>query len=213
MPLFVMVLFGIVILGIGIFYQQQITNAAREAARYAALHSATAQCPTVSRLPPVSAYRPQTYDPNCDAPAAGWPRMTVAGRSAVFGLPTGNVRIAACWSGYVDGVNYDAPPPNPDGYDFGGTGILTPVSSTWSPCTIGGQDPALAPSQIPCTAGIGSTTVDTASDLSEKSGVVVANQVTAYACYNWQPPLAGFLLIPSNVILRGVVSEPIQRQQ
>ena len=42
LPLFLMVLVGIVILGIGVFYQQQVANAAREAARYAAIHSATA---------------------------------------------------------------------------------------------------------------------------------------------------------------------------
>ena len=47
-PLFTMVLLGIVIFGIGVFYQQQLTNAAREAARYASIHSATSQCPTTS---------------------------------------------------------------------------------------------------------------------------------------------------------------------
>ena len=37
--------------------------------------------------------------------------------------------------------------------------------------------------------------------------------MTAYACTVWRPPLAGFLLIPSEVTLRAVITEPIQRQQ
>ncbi len=41
-----------IVLGLGVFYQQELTNVAREAARYAAIHSATAQCPTVSNLVP-----------------------------------------------------------------------------------------------------------------------------------------------------------------
>jgi Flp pilus assembly protein TadG len=52
LPLFIMLLVGVIVLGVGVFYQQQLTNAAREAARYASIHSATAQCPTVSKLPP-----------------------------------------------------------------------------------------------------------------------------------------------------------------
>ena len=40
---------GVIVFGIGLFYQQQVTNAAREAARYAAIHSATSECPTRSR--------------------------------------------------------------------------------------------------------------------------------------------------------------------
>lgn len=215
MPLFVMTLFGIIVLGIGVFYQQQITNAAREAARFASIHSATAQCPTVSRIDPVSAFKPDTYT-RCDRPEDAWPKMTAAGRGAIFGLPASDVRIAACWSGYVDDTTaaYDAPPPNPSpGYDFGGSAGPTPVTSHWQPCQIDGQNPATDPGAIGCASNVHTTTTDTASDLSEKAGVVVANQVTAYACYNWQPPLAGFLLIPDTVILRGVISEPIQRQQ
>ena len=47
-PMLILMLMGIVTLGTGVFYQQQLTNAAREAARYAAIHSATSQCPTTS---------------------------------------------------------------------------------------------------------------------------------------------------------------------
>ena len=42
---------------------------------------------------------------------------------------------------------------------------------------------------------------------------VVANRVTVFACYQWSPPMAGFLLIPQTITFRAVISEPIQRQQ
>ena len=84
-PLFIMVLTGIITFGIGVFYQQQLTNAAREAARYAAIHSATAQCPTVPNLPydPQGTYKPLSYA-RCDRPENGWPFMTAAGRNATL---------------------------------------------------------------------------------------------------------------------------------
>jgi len=202
MPLFVMVLAGVIILGIGVFYQQQVTNAAREAARHASIHSASAQCPTISTLAPALP-TPLGYRYECDTPADGWPFMTAAGRSRIFGLPPADVQILACWSGYVDDASgsHDAPPPN----------AVAGNSSHWAPCSIDGQDPAVNPSAIGCGAGL--ATMDTASEISEGQGRNVANQVTAYACYQWSPPLAGFLLIPETVTLRGVVSEPIQRQQ
>jgi hypothetical protein len=113
------------------------------------------------------------------------------------------VRILACWSGYVDDASgsHDAPPPN----------SVAGNSSQWAPCSIDGVDPATNANAIGCSSGI--VTTDTASEISEGQGRNVANQVTAYACYEWSPPLAGFLLIPEAVTLRGVVSEPIQRQQ
>ena len=43
-----MLIFGIISTGLWVFYQQQLTNVAREAARYAAIHSSTAICPTAS---------------------------------------------------------------------------------------------------------------------------------------------------------------------
>jgi hypothetical protein len=201
-PLFVMVLVGIIILGLGVFYQQQVTNAAREAARYASIHSATAQCPTNSTLAPALP-TPFGYRYECDTPADGWPMMTGAGRSRIFGLPPEDVRILACWSGYVDDASgsHDAPPPN----------SVAGNSSHWEPCLIDGDDPSTNPNAIGCATGLATT--DTASEISEGQGRNVANQVTAYACYQWSPPLAGFLLIPETVTLRGVVSEPIQRQQ
>ncbi|MEO8247316.1 MAG: TadE family protein [Chloroflexota bacterium] len=211
-PLFFMVLFGIVILGIGVFYQQQVTNAAREAARYAAIHSATAQCPTASTLDPragaAGAYVQQEYVA-CDRPADGWPKMAAAGRARLFGIDRSQVLVSACWSGYRDvaTATYDAPPPGT--YQISGS----PVTFTTAPaqCRIDGADPTNDSSAIGCRAGM--PTVDEASNMSEKEGVMVANRVTAYACYVWRPPLAGFLLIPPAVTLRAAITEPIERQR
>lgn len=221
-PLFMMVLLGIVILGVGLFYQQQVANAAREAARFASIHSATASKPTVSRLDPASP--PLTYV-RWDRPEDGWPDMTAAARQRVFGLSPSSVQVAACWSGYQgingagqpDPAKYDYPPPaSPPGYE------LVPGASppqywnpavAWAPCTIDGVDPTSHPGDISCSAGLYATTTDTASAISEGHGRIVANTVTAYACYVWTPPFAGFLLIPQRVTLRAVATEPIERQQ
>jgi Flp pilus assembly protein TadG len=211
MPLFVMVFFGIVALGIGVFYQQQVTNAAREAARYAAIHSATARCPTTGDYDPASP--PQTYPRvttpgGCDRKAAGWPFMTAHARELLFGLPRDKVYVAACWSGYRKDTAtgaIDAPPP---GTYSGGIGT---ISSVFVQCTIGGADPTTTPGAIGCAPGL--PTVDQASSMRDSPSTRIANSVTAYACYTWTPPLAGFLLIPDSITLRGVVTEPMQRQQ
>jgi len=34
-----------------------------------------------------------------------------------------------------------------------------------------------------------------------------------YACFIWRPPLAGVLMIPSQVTMKAVISEVIHRQQ
>ena len=212
MPLFTMVLFGIITLGIGVFYQQQLTNAAREAARYAAIHSATASCPTTGDYDPASP--PQTY-PLVTNPGGGdrkaqrWPRMTAAAREAVFGLPRPAVNVAACWSGYrkdSPAGAIDAPPPGD--YAAIGVGMIT---SVFVQCTIDGKDPTTDPSGIGCSNSM--ATVDQASSMSDSVANPIANTVTAYACYVWRPPMAGFLLIPDTIILRGVITEAIQRQQ
>lgn len=212
MPLFIMMLFGIIVLGIGVFYQQQLTNAAREAARYAAIHSATASCPTTGDYDPASP--PQTYPMvttpgGCDRKAAGWPRMTQHARERVFGMPRGNIAISACWSGYRKDSStgaIDAPPPGD--YTTLGIGV---ISSVFVQCTIDGADPTTNPGDIGCANGL--PTEDQASTMSDSLTTPIANTVTAYACYVWEPPLAGFLLIPEQVTLRGVVTEPVQRQQ
>jgi hypothetical protein len=211
LPLFFMVLMGVIVLGIVVFYNQQLTNAAREAARFASVSSATAQCPVVGTLDPkgtslnftdsggrIAAYDAPLSYVRCDAPT-GWTRMTTFARSKVFGLNASGVTFSACWSGYRTPGNFDAPPT-----DFEPT-------SDWAQCTIDGADPTTDPSSIGCAAGL--PTADTASSISEGQGRVVANRVTAYACYRWDPPMAGFLLIPQTVTFRAVISEPIQRQQ
>ena len=94
--------------GIGVFYQQQLNNAAREAARFAAVSSAEAQCPVMSndpylQTPPFSWFA-------CDTPAAKWPRMTAAAKSVLWGINTADVHVSACWSSYHV-------PGDPDRYD------------------------------------------------------------------------------------------------
>lgn len=204
LPLLLMVVFGIIILGIGVFYQQQVTNAAREAARYASIHSATAQCPTVSHLEPDP--EPMGYY-RCDPPP--WPAMRDHARTYLFGLPATSVHFSACWSGYwtKDGSDnwsdHDAPPAGPSG---------SPVPTYFRPCTIGGNDPRTNLGAIPCPPPATTATDDTASSLSLSYGAV-ANQVTTYACYVWTPPLAGFLLIPGTVTLRATITEGMEYQQ
>ncbi len=68
-PMFVLALFSVIVLGLYVFYNQQLENAAREAARYAVTHSSSAQCPTVSRIDPIGSIRPDSYY-RCDAPEA-----------------------------------------------------------------------------------------------------------------------------------------------
>jgi hypothetical protein len=204
LPLFIMVLTGVIVLGIIVFYNQQLTNAAREAARFAAIHSASDPfCPVAGHLDPASP--PLGYPPGgCDTVAASWPQMTAFARSKVFGVNPANVMISACWSGWTLTGSPDAPPPG----DY--LPPLNRVDSTWSQCTIDGSDPTVNATPIDCAPGL--VTVDTASNVSETLDRPVANRVTAYACMEWSPPMAGFLLIPDTVTLRAVISEPIKRQ-
>ena len=214
LPLFIMILTGIIVLGLIVFFNQQMTNAAREAARFAAIGSASAQCPVNSHLRPpnvdpltghTGAWAPPPTYVDCDV--APWPQMVAFARSTVFGVDPAAVHISACWSGYRTATQYDAPPP--------GTYLInqsqTTVNSSWAQCTIDGQDPTGDTSGIRCQDGL--PTVDKASNMSEDPTRIVGNRVTAYACMSWSPPMAGFLLIPETVTLRAVISEPIQRQQ
>lgn len=216
LPLFVMVLTGIIVLGTIVFYNQQLANAAREAARFAATHSASAQCPVVSNLAPpnldpltghTGAWAPPPSYVACDRPQNSWPQMTAFARSKVFGLNAASVALSACWSGYRTSTQYDAPPSGTYVINFS----TVVIDSSWAQCTIDGQDPTSNAGAIRCQSGL--ATVDKSSDMSEGQGRIVANRVTAYACFSWSPPMAGFLLMPQTVTLRAVVSEPIQRQQ
>jgi hypothetical protein len=213
-PLFIMVLTGIIVLGLIVFFNQQLSNAAREAARFAVISSASAQCPVVSTLRPpnvdpltgfTGAWAPPPSYLDCDPKP--WPKMVAFARSKVFGVNPGSVLVSACWSGYRTSTQYDAPPSG----TYLINGNLTVVTSSWAQCTIDGHDPTGNTSAVRCQSGL--PTVDTASDMSEGQGRIVANRVTAYACMAWSPPMAGFLLIPQTVTLRAVISEPIQRQQ
>lgn len=222
-PLFLLVMLGIIILGVGVFYQQQVTNVAREAARYAVIHSATAQCPTVSNLdpdpPPQSYYR-------CDPPELRWPNMTADARSKVFGLPSNDVQLTACWSGYwtVDSMgqyaDYDALPvdqstqlPN----DFRNCTVNVVDKGSGSTVAMDprtGLDSSGSSVRPQCSAPLPLTdaTGDMASDMSA-SYAGTANQVTVFACYNWEPPMAGFLLIPNTITLQAVITETLEYQQ
>ena len=209
LPLFLMVIFGIIIFGIGVFYQQQVTNAAREIARFAAVHSATARCPVTGSYDPASppmSYPLGTPVGGCDRKIDRWPQATAAAREAVFGMDRSALNVALCWSGYrKDSATgaMDAPPP--------GHPLLAPGTSVFAQCQIDGHDPTQTAASIGCTGTL--STTDQASSMSESPATPVANTVTAYACYTWQPPAAGFLLIPSTVTLRAVITEAIERQQ
>lgn len=218
-PLAFMLIFGIISIGLWVFYQQQITNVAREAARYAAIHSATAPCPTSGwrdpQAPPGS-YR--LFPLSCDGPANSndpypWPNMTDAARRSVWGTDPASVHLNACWSGYVP------PPPSvvlptSEPYDYSAPGfpladypaIEGVVENQFVQCRIAGIDPTTNMNSLACSEGMTTAADDPASDIP-------FNQVTAYACMVWSPPLAGFLLIPSSVTLRATVTEVIHHQQ
>jgi hypothetical protein len=204
-PIFFAILLSVIVFGIWVFYNQQLENAAREAARYAAVHSTSAQCPTVSRLDPGTNGATSYF--RCDAPEDGWPRMTDAARSKVWGMPANAVSVAACWSGYVDSnTNANALPAPPN---------------TWTDCTIGRVNPRTDPGGLSCPAAStipGSTTLkadgdDKSSSLAYYNGTHFPTTVTVYACYRWTPPMSGLLFIPQTVTLRAVITEEMQRQQ
>lgn len=203
MPLVVLLLTGIIVFGTAIFYQQEVTNAAREAARYAATHSTTAQYTVDSHLVPATV-QPDSYQYGTGDVPPTWTRMTGVARSAVFGLNRSALDISACWSGFwmvnssggkLSGTAYDALAP-----------VQSPPESAYFQCTIGGVDPTTNASQISCPAP-----ATTAAD--DQGSAVPENSVTVYACYTWAPPLAGFLLVPQTLTFRGVVTEVIHRQQ
>ena len=236
MPLFLMILFGIIVLGLGIFYQQQLTNAAREGARFASLHSATAQCPTVSNLDPNLGLLPA---PNnyyrCDPPDLKWPQMTAATRSKVVGLYSGDVQMTACWSGYWtkdtsgawqdwDQVAVDPTSGMPNEFRecsvrvYGWTsgedrGVVASTLHVINPRT---GDDITSGEQITvdCLKPFPVTTSanDMASNYSA-SNAASSNRVSVLVCYPWRPPLAGFLLIPSTVTLQANVVEAMEYQQ
>ena len=218
-PLLFVLLGVIFTFGVAVFYQQQLNNAAREAARYASIHSATSQCPTTSWITPALNRLPEdfeleTYD-RCDPPDLRWPVMTAHARSKVFGIDSSQVHFAACWSGYWDDnpiANHDAPAIDP-----GSPPDVPAAPNEFRECTIGGINPRTDSASIPCPPPL---TVNGASpgDGDDQgsnlafSNADTTNQVTVYACYVWSPPfLSSFT--GGSVTMRAVVTEAMQHQQ
>jgi hypothetical protein len=217
-PMFMLLLCSVIVLGLYVFYNQQLANATSEAARYAAVHSTSALCPTVSRLDSPQ-LAPTNNIPRCDAPETGWPKMTSAARSSIWGMSPSQVSVVACWSGFVDpSNNYDA--------------LSTDPNNTFRDCTM--RDPGLLlppvdprsdPGSLPCPATtIGSAFNPAKADGDDKASAVAAavgnganiayaTTVTVYSCFRWSPPLAGFIFMPSQITLRAVATEALQRQQ
>lgn len=213
MPLFIMVMVGTIALGLGVFYQQQLDNTVREAARYAAIHSAThLQCVTVGHHDPEGSNKPLTYR-RCDTPQNGWRFMSAHARSYAFGIDRSAIRFSACWSGYQQNGARDALP----SVDHDGDPATPPVPNTFVTCTMPGDtngdgvadtnvDPRSAITQLPCAPAATTPANDAGSNVPN-------NHVTVYGCYLWTPPLAGFLLLPEVVTMRSVLTEVIHRQQ
>jgi hypothetical protein len=151
--------------------------------------------------------------------------MTTYARSRVFGLHPSGVQLSACWSGYWTKdafgtyTDWDAlPVENGTPNDFRNCTIASVDPSSGSVIDV---DPRTAiepltglPKEIACTVPMPLTDFD--NDMASAwsaSNSGLANEVTVFACYNWTPPLAGFLLIPQTVTLRAVVTEVLQYQQ
>jgi hypothetical protein len=126
---------------------------------------------------------------------------------AGFGFAKSDLHFAACWTGYTDADNgaLDAPP-------FSGSGPSAPPNVPPVQCTIGGIDPVANTSDLTCPPPATTAADDKASNLAV-SWLGTANQVTVYACYDWRPPLAGFLFIPETVPLRATITEALQHQR
>jgi len=206
-PLLVLLLGGIVIFGIGVFYQQQVTNAVREAARYAATHSTTAQYSVDSNRDPrdASGLPPDSYIYGGGDIPPTWARMTQAARDAVFGVDKSLIRISACWSGFWR-INPDGTKVSASAFDALPPAGASPPDTAWFDCHMGGIDPKTNSSSIPCPPP--STTVS-----DDEGAAIPGNSVTVFGCYTWIPPLAGFLLLPDEITMRAVVTEVIHRQQ
>ncbi len=228
-PLVLLLLFALITFGLYVFYNQQLANAAREAARYAAVHSSTAQCPTVSQLDPRSDMLPPTGTYwRCDPPERRWPEMTNHARAYIWGMAPDQVSLSACWSGYIDPVTLQRDQ------------SASTAGVVFADCTITGVNPRTNPSALVCPAPTTTSPSDAnresatadgddkASDVAVVAGSTGSDThfpttVTVYACFNWQPPLSGVRIgvpwgtwsigMPDTIKLQTVVTEVIQRQQ
>jgi hypothetical protein len=216
-PIAVLLIFAIIVFGLWIFYQQQLTNVAREGARFAAIHSSTALCPTSGwrdpQAPPTTYRRfPLSCDgPNNPADSFPWPSMTKQARSYAWGLNPSVVWLNACWSGYApSGTVINSPQDYSEASGFPRSD-QPPIDNlgspnVFAPCTINRIDPVNNSGALGCGIRMTSAADDPSSDIP-------GNQVTVYACFQWTPPLSGFLMIPSTITMRAVITEIIQRQQ
>src|SRR5437763_109792 len=73
-----------------------------------------------------------------------------------------------------------------------------PATLTWpAPATIGPISPGKADGD------------DKASDIAAAPGpgaVQYDTTVTVYACFNWRPPMAGFVIIPNTISIRAAAT-------
>jgi hypothetical protein len=210
--MFMVILVSLIVFGMYLFYNQQLENAGREAARYAAVHSTRAQCPTVSRLDPIlSNTEPDKPIFRCDAPEKGWTLMVGKARSSIWGMAPNQVAVSACWSGFVT-------PPPPDGTSQ--HDALPELPNEFEQCTIGGVDPETDPDLLACppptpakfTGSPPTSGDDKASALAFANGRHYPTTVTVYSCFVWTPPMSGFVVIPQTITLRAIVTEAMQRQ-
>ena len=208
-PIALMVIFGVISVGLWVYFQQQVTNVAREAARFAAIHSSTSVCPTASWIDPdAPGSNYPRYPLHCDGPnnpndAYPWPKMTDYARGYAWGVNRSAVFVNACWSGYRDP---NKPPGKADDPPVTELSPGVRQNNTFYQCTIAGTDPTTDADALGCGYRMTSASDDSASDRP-------GNQVTVYACFDWRPPLSGFLLIPQSIRMRAVITETIQRQQ
>ena len=145
-PIALLLFVAIVVIGMYVFYQQELTNVGRQAARFASIHSSTAACPTVSWQDPDAPT--WNYTRFCDGPnTAGdpypWPKMTAHARASAWAMDTGQVHINACWSGYVPPGSLPGTKADYPSVDAGGT------PNQFMQCTLSGTDPTTSSGSLP----------------------------------------------------------------
>lgn len=124
--------------------------------------------------------------------------------------------INACWSGFVPhgtDVGSYADYSEASGFPQADHPAIDPATGTpniFVQCTIDGIDPNTDADSLGCRLRMTTAADDPASNLAME---LVNNQVTVYACFDWSPPLAGLLFVPTEVTMKAVVTESIQRQQ
>ena len=119
------------------------------------------------------------------------------------------VSLAACWSGYVDlANNSDALPSRR---------MSSPIARSTGSIHDRPRRPRCPapPRSVRARPTQKADGDDKASDIAAalSTGRAYPTTVTVYACFNWKPPMAGFVLIPNTITIRAVVTEALQRQQ